>query len=157
MILATAGILIGGVYIASATSSNTSQVTTSKNAKAETLDPTSYDWGNIPYGGGTVTKTFTIKNTGKDTLKLFNAHTSCHCTSVSITTPTDQSPAFKMDSVASWVGQVAPGKTAKVVVIFDPAFHGPQGIGPVTRYVSVSTNDASEQQLTFTLTGTVIK
>ena len=40
---------------------------------------------------------------------------------------------------------------------FDPAFHGPQGIGPVNRFVSVDTNDKNNSQLTFTVLGTIVK
>jgi len=156
IILATVLIMGGGIFFVSS-STSTPSVSASQNAKATTIDPTSADWGQIPMFKGTVTKVFRIKNTGTDTLKLFNAHTSCHCTSVVVTTPTDESPAFKMDNMSSWVGQVAPGKEAKITVTFDPAFHGPDVIGPVTRFVEVDTNDKAEPKLTFTITGNVYK
>src|SRR3989338_7453810 len=64
---------------------------------------------------------------------------------------------FGMSGVSDWVGELAPGKEAKLTAIFDPAFHGPQGTGPVTRFVSVETNDKGNAKITFTLTGTVIR
>lgn len=149
-------ILIGGVYLVSKTTQSP-QVVLSQNAKAYTQDPTSFDWGNIPINGGVVTKTFTIKNTGTDVLSLTNIKTSCHCTKAHITIEGRQSPDFGMDGISSWVGEVAPAKEAKLTVIFDPAFHGPQGMGPLNRFVSVETNDRGNQKLTFTLTGTVVK
>ena len=155
-LLATIVIMVVGIFwVSSATS--TSTVNASTHAKATTIDPTSSDWGQIPMFKGTVSKVFRIKNTGTDTLRLFNIRTSCHCTTAEVTTPTDTSPLFKMDTISSWVGTVAPGKEAKLEVVFDPAFHGPDAVGPITRYVEVETNDKALPKLTFTVTGTVYK
>ncbi|MBI4080929.1 MAG: DUF1573 domain-containing protein [Candidatus Levybacteria bacterium] len=162
-------ILFGGVVIVS-NSSSTPQISSSQNArlqlpsqsdggqaKAETVEPTSYDWGNISYSGTKATKTFTIKNTGSDPLKLFNIKTSCHCTKAHVTIDGKDSPDFGMSGISSWMGEVPVGKEAKVTAIFDQTFHGPQGIGPITRFVSVETNDRGTPKITFTLTGTVVK
>lgn len=153
-VLATIVIMVGGIFWVSATTS-TPSVSASQNAKATTIDPTSADWGQIPMFKGNVSKIFRIKNTGTDTLKLFNPSTSCHCTTVQIDTPTDESPVIRMDALSSWVGTVAPGKEAKVIAVFDPAFHGPDAVGPITRFIKVETNDKAESTLTFTVTGTV--
>src|SRR3989344_3428544 len=72
-------ILGGGVYILSVTIANPAVVTSSQNAKVS-VDQKTHDWGTIPYSGGNVSKTFTIKNTGTDSLKLTNIKTSCACT-----------------------------------------------------------------------------
>lgn len=149
-------ILFGGVTIVS-NSPSTPQATASKNAKVETQGPTSYDWGNIPINGGNVTKTFRMKNTGKDTLTVFNVKTSCHCTVANVTIDGKTSQNFGMSGVSSWIGEVSPGKEAKLSVIFDPAYHGPQGVGPMTRFVSLETNDPGTSRITFTVTGTVVK
>lgn len=152
----TTVILFGGIYILSSTT-NTPQVAKTQNAKAYVALPTSYDWGNIPYGGGVVQKIFTIKNSGTETLKLFNVKTSCHCTKAYVTVNGSSSPNFGMDSLSSWTGEVEPGKEAELTVVFDPAYHGPSGIGPITRFVSVETNDRANSKITFTLTGKVVK
>ncbi len=154
--LVTILILGGGVILISGISTTSTGIMTSTKAKA--IAPVmEYAWGNIPYAGGYATKSFSIKNTGTEVLKLTNVKTSCHCTKANLTIDGKDSPYFGMSGVSSWIGEVAPGKEAKLNVVFDPAFHGPQGIGPVERYVSVETNDASKSKLTFTLTGTVIK
>lgn len=156
-VLLTALILFGGVYVLSATNQASPDVSSSKNAKAAVSESFNYDWGNIAYDKGVVTKDFTIKNTGSDKLKIFNVKTSCHCTKAHVTINGNESQDFGMDGLSSWVGEVAPGEKATLTAIFDPAFHGPQGIGPVNRFVSIETNDSAQSKLTFTLTGKVVK
>lgn len=148
-------ILGGGVYFLSSASSST-QVTPSQNAKVEVAEKT-FDWGNIPYSGGNATKTFTIKNSGTDALKLSVIKTSCTCTKAQITIDRKVSPYFSMHSTSGWVGEVAPGKEAQLLVIFDPAFHGPTGVGPIERLVSMETNDKQNPNLEFSLKGVVVK
>ncbi len=155
VLAATVVIMAGGVLVLN--SSSSPQITASQNAKAYVSDPTSHDWGNVDYGGGVVKKSFTIRNSGTDALRLYNIRTSCHCTRAYVTIGGRDSPNFGMDSVSSWTGEVASGKEAKITAVYDPAFHGPSGIGPFTRFVSVETNDKANPKLTFTLTGIVIK
>lgn len=155
IIILTIAILGGGVYILSAT--NTPKIIALQNAKAYVENSTSLDFGTIPINKGNLTKSFIIKNTGTDTLKLYNIKTSCHCTTAQVSINGSNSPSFGMDSLSSWVGEVRPGKEAKLNIIFDPAFHGDSGLGPINRFVSVETNDKSNAKLTFTITGNVIK
>ncbi|MBF8249449.1 MAG: Uncharacterized protein HW400_50 [Candidatus Levybacteria bacterium] len=156
MILSTVALLFGGVFFLTKTTA-TPQITASQSAKAYVIDATSFDWGNIPMYKGNSLKTFTIKNTGTDTLKLFNIKTSCHCTKAYVTINGVDSPRFGMSDLSAWVGEVPAGKEAKLTVAFDPAYHGPQGTGPINRFVSVETNDKTNAKLTFTLTGNVVK
>lgn len=150
-------LLIGGVTFLTKTDSSASKISASANVKVSLVDPVNFDWGTIPMDKGDATKAFIIKNTGTDILKLSNVRTSCHCTKAYVTINGTDSPSFGMDSLSSWVGEVTPGGQAKLTAIFDPAFHGPSGIGPVNRFVSVETNDSSHPKLTFSLTGTVVK
>lgn len=155
-IILTVVLLFGGVFFLSKTTV-TPQIAVSANAKAFVAEATSFDWGNIPMYKGNTLKTFTIKNTGTDTLKLFNIKTSCHCTKAYATINGIDSPRFGMSDLSAWVGEVPAGKEAKLTVAFDPAYHGPQGTGPINRFVSVETNDKANAKLTFTLTGNVVK
>ncbi|MDO8498920.1 MAG: DUF1573 domain-containing protein [bacterium] len=153
--IATLLVLGGGIFFLS-NSASSGKVEVSQNAKAS-VDQTTSDYGNIPMYKGNVTKTFTIKNTGTDVLKLTNIKTSCHCTKAQVKVEAGGSPFFGMDTVSSWVGEVAPGKEAYLDIIFDPAYHGPQGVGPINRFVTVETNDPGNKTLNFTVTGTVVK
>lgn len=153
-IVVTFLVLGGGIYVLSSTAP--AQVTSSQNAKA-VVDQKTFDWGTIPYSGGNATKTFTIKNSGSDVLKLTGVKTSCTCTKAQITINGKGSPYFSMHATSSWVGEVAPGKDAQLTVIFDPTFHGPTGVGPMERLISVDTNDAQNPKLEFSLKGVVVK
>lgn len=156
IILFTILILVGGIFLVSGESLSSATITSSQSAKAA-VNQKNYDWGNISFNGGNVSKSFTIKNTGTDILKLTNIKTSCHCTKAQVKIGDTASPYFGMSSISSWVGNIAPGQEAQLEVIFDPAYHGPQGVGPISRLVSVETNDASNPRIEFSLTGTVIK
>src|SRR3989338_7791265 len=150
-------ILGGGIFLLSQTSSTTKQeVTLSQNAKVEVLEKT-FDWGEIKYSKGNATKTFTIKNTGSDPLKLYNVKTSCACTNANLTIDGKVSPQFGMHTQSSWTGEVAPGKEAILNVVFDPTFHGPTAVGPMERLISMQTNDIASPFLEFKLTGNVVK
>lgn len=154
-ILITLLILGGGVYILSSTT-NSPQIISSQNAKIE-VDQKTYDWGQIAYGGGDVSKKFIIKNTGTDILKLTNIKTSCACTKAQVSIDGKVSPYFSMHTQSGWVGELASGKSASLTVIFDPAFHGPTGVGPIERLISVETNDIANPKLEFSLKGVVVK
>lgn len=155
LIVLTMLILGGGVYFLSSTATST-QVIPSQNVKVEIPERT-FDWGNIPYSGGNATKTFTIKNTGTGVLQLSGVKTSCTCTKAQVTIDGKGSPYFSMHSTTGWVGEVAPGKEAQLLVIFDPAFHGPSGVGPVERLISLETNDIQNPKIEFSLKGVVVK
>lgn len=154
-IVLTLLMLGGGVYLLSSRAAP-AKISSSQNAKAG-VDQKTFDWGNIPYSGGNATRIFTIKNTGTDDLKLTNIKTSCDCTKAQVAIEGKVSPYFSMHSTSSWVGQVPPGKQAELTVIFDPAFHGPTGVGPIERLISVDTNDLQNPRLEFSLKGVVVK
>lgn len=128
----------------------------SAGAKAE-VGATDFDWGNIDYGGGDVIAEFDIKNSGAAPLSLSEVSTSCMCTTAQVIINGQNSPFFGMHQKSSWVGRIPVGGQAKLKVVFDPAFHGPQGVGPVTRQVVMTTNDPNSPKLEFNLKGTVVK
>lgn len=154
----TAVILIGGIFLASKSGSGgevkSSATSMDSNTKAQ-VEETSYDWGEIGINDGNVEKVFKIKNTGSATLKLSNVLTSCMCTTAQLSLDGDTSPIFGMHSKSNYVLEVPSGKTAELKVIFDPAYHGPSGIGPITRQVEVATNDPATPKLNFMLTAVV--
>lgn len=115
-----------------------------------------YDAGTVSMADGLVKHTYEIKNTGIGDLKIDSIWTSCHCTTVRLTINDKTSPEFGMDK-RSTSQKIAPGQTGQLEVIFDPAFHGPQGIGQAVRVVYLSTNDPQNKKVEIRLLANVIK
>ena len=118
---------------------------------------TSYDWGEIGINDGDAEAVFEIKNDGSETVKLYNVTTSCACTSAQLLLNDKSSPLFGMHSKSGYVMEVPAGETAKLKVVFDPDFHGPNGVGAISRQITVATNDPNKAELTFWLSAVVRK
>lgn len=116
--------------------------------------------GNIPYSGGNLVETFSVKNVGDKNLEIANMTTSCMCTKAYLKQGSVKSEEFGMKGMtapSSWKGIIKPGETADVVMDFDPTAHGPQGVGTVTRTLSFETNDPDKPYAEVGFSGTVIK
>jgi|SRR3989344_2759516 len=148
-------IIIGGGFLVGKASSATN-IQASLDVKIQ-IEERSFAWGEIKYDGAKAAKTFKIKNAGTDTLKVWNVKTSCACTSAQIRVGQDSSPLFSMHTNSSWVGQISPGAEAELEVVFDQRYHGPSGVGQITRQITMQTNDSSSPSLEFSLSGTVTK
>lgn len=145
--------MVGGIFI-NAKVSTPQDVSFNSNAKLQ-VDKTSYDWGTINMQNGKVEKTFQIENTGTSDLKLYNVSTSCHCTTAQLILNGQASPLFGMNTKSPYVMVVPKSSKADLKVIFDPAFHGPSGVGAISRRILVNTNDPNNAQLSFSLTAFV--
>lgn len=148
-------ILIGGSYLLLNLSGSTTNIESSSEVKA-TTGVTDHDWGTIGINDGKVSATYTIKNDGTEPMKLFNIETSCMCTTAQVKVGDDTSPEFGMHANSQYTATLPAGETAEVIAIFDPAFHGPSGVGTITRQIMVETNDKSNPQLVFTAEAKVV-
>lgn len=90
---------------------------------------------------------FVIKNIGQKPLQLFNVNSSCGCTLGQVEIEGKLSELFGMHSRSDWIGEVKPGKTAKVYAIYRPFVMPVYGM--VEREVYVSTNDPQNPKLVF--------
>ena len=149
-------VILGGVVFFGVKMGETTEVVADTSVSMNINDNT-YDWGTIDINAGKVTKTFTIENNGSTPLKLYDVKTSCTCTTAQLISDTDTSKKFSMHEKGASVFEVEPGKTAELLIEFDPAFHGPNGVGAISRTISMSTNDANNPELSFQLTANVIK
>ena len=156
ILAATVILAFGLIFLATKLTGAATSVSPSPNAKA-VVAQTNYDWGQIGIRNGKVSADFEIKNEGTDTLKLFGGKTSCACTNAQMFTDAGLSAVYTMHANSKIVTEVAPGKTAKLTVVFDPLFHGPNSIGDINRTVTVSTNDPNNPLLSFSLTAKVVK
>jgi len=107
-----------------------------------TASPESYDMGNVAINGGIVSKDYEIKNTTSGKLALKKIATSCMCTTAKVKVGDKETRLFGMemagDSNPPLNMEIPAGETAKVTVEFDPAAHGPEGVGPFDRIVWLS-------------------
>lgn len=97
-----------------------------------------YDFGKIPISGGKVSRVFRINNITGGDIKLESVTTSCMCTEAFIINGSSRKGPFGMPghSMVPKVNDVIKaGETRDVEVVYDPAAHGPAGVGYVDRFV----------------------
>lgn len=152
--IVTLVLLVGAVYVGSSLGA-TPQVEVDDRVDLN-LGQDRYNWGVIDLNDGLVTTNFLVENKGSVPLQLYNVRTSCTCTTAQIRTEDRLSKKFGMHDRSSEVFEVEPGKTAKVLVEFDPAFHGPSGVGSIVRTVNIDTNDPSQPQILLQMTADVV-
>lgn len=117
------------------------------------LSPEPYfDFGNISMAAGKVSHRYRIRNTGESGITITKIYTSCMCTDATLITPSGRKGPFGMPGHGANPGifeSIAPGGDAQVEVVFDPAAHGPAGIGPTERIVTIRTNESQPLELRF--------
>lgn len=149
-------ILIGVVILSLPEQEKGDNLTPIVEASAS-IDENKFDWGEIGINDGNVENIFEIKNEGTKPLTLYSVYTSCMCTTAQLILDEQESPLFGMHDNSNYIMEVSPGKTATLKVVFDPAFHGPEETGAITRQINIKTNDINNPELIFTLTADVIK
>lgn len=109
------------------------------------INPASYDLGDISQKKGKVYSYFDLKNEGKKDLAIEKLGTSCGCTFVAVVFKGKESPFFTMAGHGyenpSWDGIIIPaGETAQLRVMYDPDVHK-DFRGPAIREIYVYSND----------------
>ncbi len=104
----------------------------------------SFDFGSISMAKGKVNKIFTFKNNTASVITAKKLYTSCMCTKATFTKGDKVFGPFGMPAhgIIPGFGQtIEPGQEAQVEVVFDPAAHGPAGVGPIERQAILETSD----------------
>lgn len=115
---------------------------------------TQFNFGSIPMSGGKVIHRYWISNAGTEPIILRKMYTSCMCTTAALV----KSSGKKFDPVGmpghapipTINEPMSPGERAIIEVVFDPAAHGPAGIGPIDRVVTIENTGGRPLQLAFT-------
>lgn len=109
------------------------------------ISPQPSDWGDIPINEGEVTREFELKNNLDTKVKIKRIATTCMCTEAKIKIAENETRFFGMEHPGDKNPlvnfEIGPGETAKVVAKFDPAAHGPEGVGPFERTVLLTFSD----------------
>lgn len=113
---------------------------------------TAYDFGTISMKAGNVSRTFTIKNTSTAGVTIEKMYTSCMCTTALLRTGGKSFGPYGMPGHGSMprIGRTLnAGEEAEVEVVFDPAAHGPAGVGKIARIVRIETDAGEPLELSF--------
>jgi hypothetical protein len=108
------------------------------------------DLGTISMARGNVPFRYLIKNTGAEPLDINRVSTSCMCTNATVVTATERKGPFGMPGHGrpnATKLRLAPGELANVEVVFDPAAHGPSGLGRIERTVTLESVQAAPLEL----------
>ncbi len=137
--------LAGLIWLASAGNSGGQNIQGPSNGSLS-AEETSFDFGSISMAKGKVSHIFKIKNNSSDQVDITKVYTSCMCTEATLINKNSKKGPFGMPGhgiVPSISEQLNPGEEAEVEVVFDPAAHGPAGIGTTQRVVSLENNGKS--------------
>lgn len=156
-------VLIGGLAFVMTKNSGGSGakdalVSASEASGLEASPSGSINLGQVAYGGGIVSKTFEVKNVSGKPMKLRKITTSCMCTTAKVKIGSHETKFYGMEMSGDLnplvdLGFPADG-VATVTFDFDPAAHGPQGLGLFDRVVTLYF-DAGYKELRFN--GEVVK
>ncbi len=103
-----------------------------------------YDFGAISIADGLVRYVFRLKNSSSDPITISKVYTSCMCTTASLIQNGKKSGPFGMPGhgIVPRASIVVPaGEEFEVEAVFDPAAHGPAGVGPVERSIYLESSD----------------
>jgi len=113
-----------------------------------------FKFGSIPMSGGKVTHRYWIANAGTEPVLIRKMYTSCMCTTASLVKSSGKKFApvgMPGHAPIPTINEpMNPGERAIVEVVFDPAAHGPAGIGPIDRVVTIENSGGRPLQLAFT-------
>ena len=123
---------------------------------------TKFDFGDISMKDGLAAHNFVIENEGDGILEFSKMETSCMCTTAVLDVDGKRSPKFGMASHGTnprgWSEEINPGSSANLEITFDPNAHGPNSTGPITRVVTIQTNDGGKRNTKqFTISANVTK
>lgn len=143
-LLGTIVILVGGFFLFSFWEKKRFE-----NAPRLEMVPATFDFGKVSPKEGKKETSFTIKNSGVSPLTLLGAKTSCDCTTAQFKIGESQSPIFGMHDSPNWSATLKPGEKAEMEVYYDPAVH--PVLGPITRTVSIFSNDPTTPEKKITV------
>ena len=113
-------------------------------------EESSFDFGNISMAAGKVSHTFKIKNSGAEPVIISKIYTSCMCTETTLVKQNGRFGPFGMPGHISIpkINQILKAdEEAAVEVVFDPAAHGPAGLGQTERKITIENNGKNEMTL----------
>jgi hypothetical protein len=112
------------------------------------------DLGSISMKAGNVSFGYLIKNTAATPITINRIFTSCMCTNATLVTGKERKGPFGMPGhggSSTLKTVLAAGEMANLEVVFDPAAHGPSGLGRIERFVTVERSESTTLELHMTV------
>lgn len=112
----------------------------------------SFDFGTVSMAKGDVVHEFTITNTASSSVMVTKLYTSCMCTKAVLKAGGKEIGPFGMPGhglLPSVNATITPGERASITAIFDPAAHGPAGVGRIDRAIYVENTSGQPLELRF--------
>lgn len=116
-------------------------------------DETVYDFGTISMAAGKAVHTFKIQNLSALPISIEKIYTSCMCTTATLDAEGEKFGPYGMPGhgfIPKINKTLSPGAEALVEVVFDPAAHGPAGVGRIQRSIVIENNGSEPLELGFT-------
>ncbi len=153
LLIAVAVLVLGGlVWIARPNSQDSEASSTPSNGTLTVEEANNYDFGTISMAAGKVTHQFKIKNTGADAVTINKMYTSCMCTTATLLIGDKKFGPYGMPGHGATPKinkAVNPNEEISVDVVFDPAAHGPAGVGRIQRAITIENNAGQPVELQF--------
>ena len=126
---------------------------TASSAGALSAPELNFNFGSVSMARGKVTHRYWIRNAGTKPIVLGKMYTSCMCTTAALVKSSGRKFApVGMPGhtpIPSLNETMQPNEEAIVEVVFDPAAHGPAGIGPTDRVVTIENSAGQPLELAF--------
>lgn len=109
-----------------------------------------YDFGTISMANGKVDHMFQITNPTDENITINNLQTSCMCTAAYIVNGSSRVGPYGMPGMGGTTAadSVIPAHgTQSIDVVFDPAAHGPAGVGNIDRFIYATEENGGTLQL----------
>ncbi len=122
--------------------------------QALTAEERMFNFGTISMARGEVRHAFKVKNSFSEPMTINKIYTSCMCTTAYLVRVGSKLGPYGMPGhgiVPRIDEKFAPGEEAEVEVVFDPAAHGPAGVGRVDRAVYLENDKGMPLELGFTV------
>lgn len=119
-----------------------------------------FDFGTISMRKGKVSRIFPVRNESAEPMLIQSVYTSCMCTEAFLTDPRgEEHGPFGMPGHTSPRTNitVGVGETVNVEAVFDPAAHGPSGVGLAERSIYLETNSAEKPRVELKFRAVVVR
>lgn len=147
LIISAAVLIISAVVISLVTAKE--QLGNQSSGIAElAINQPRFSLGTVSMADGLARHIIELGNSGTVDLKINSIKTSCMCTEAVLQVNGRKSPKFGMHTSSTfWSETINPGQTASLEITFDPNAHGPNATGPVTRVVTLFSNDQGKSNV----------